>query len=560
MSRQKDIRRALMLARRQDPADVLQDLATSRGAFAYGGAPFQFNPFVAPQYTAMKGATINPGAIAPPRPASTFPPAPTTMPTPTPSAGGSGGGWGGSGDRVSKAVRMAQKIAGTGMGAAPGSGTGSSPLNSATGGGNGGFSPSTLPPAPGDTAGDTTSSSYGGQYAGSPGLMGVGQAMAAGQAPEPGQVMGALAGLATGPAGLGISALGMGLNALGATPSTDPHGTQTAANNLGMAGDENAAGVDQGPGAVGVNDPNQGIDAGQFNGSDDDGGGAGGGGGDSTGGQGDQNSGQGEQGGGMYAKGGGVGGDDYRQGFCDGHEHARGGGLIQDKYPSHYMPGVGRQVMADGGTIDPDTGLPWQFDPSRIFAFADGGVVDRVLKLANGGKVNHAPTDAQKEAGNYKKSHDSFQGLPITIENRKGSVRSGVGANGKAWHCTQPADYGYIKRTEGADGDHVDVYLGPDKSSQQVFIVNQQDHKTSKFDEHKVMLGYQSEREAIKDYCAAFSDGKGPDRIRSIEPMSMDAFKIWLKQGNTKKMAATKDIVAHALSLCAAQKKGSRHV
>lgn len=161
--------------------------------------------------------------------------------------------------------------------------------------------------------------------------------------------------------------------------------------------------------------------------------------------------------------------------------------------------------------------------------------------------VDHEPSDAKKEAGNYRKEHISFQGLDISIENKKGSERSGVDGSGKRWSCTLPADYGYIKRTEGADGDHVDVYIGPNKSSRQVFIINQRDHKTRKFDEHKVMLGYNSEREAVSDYCKAFSDGKGPDRMGSVEALSMNAFKHWLKRGKTDKKAHAPTIISHAL-------------
>lgn len=164
---------------------------------------------------------------------------------------------------------------------------------------------------------------------------------------------------------------------------------------------------------------------------------------------------------------------------------------------------------------------------------------------------DHAPTEAQKEAGNYRKEHIRLHGLDIAIENKKGSMRSGVDSNGKRWSCVLPADYGYIKRTEGADGDHVDCYIGPDRFSQQVFIINQNDHKTGRFDEHKVMIGYNSEKAAVEDYCRAFSDGKGKDRVGSIEPVSMHAFKEWLKAGKTKHIARGSRIVEHALRLTA---------
>lgn len=151
--------------------------------------------------------------------------------------------------------------------------------------------------------------------------------------------------------------------------------------------------------------------------------------------------------------------------------------------------------------------------------------------------VDHSPTDAQKLAGNYRKEHLSFQGLPISIENKKGSVRRGVDGSGKRWACVLPADYGYIKRTEGADGDQVDVYLGPDPKSSLVVIVNQIDRNTGRFDEHKVILGTNSEREALDIYLGAFSDGNGRERLGSAQVLSMDAFKDWLKRGDTLKPA-----------------------
>lgn len=164
-----------------------------------------------------------------------------------------------------------------------------------------------------------------------------------------------------------------------------------------------------------------------------------------------------------------------------------------------------------------------------------------------GGAVQ--PTDAQKEAGNYRKEHISFQGLPISIETRKGQTRSGTGPNGHRWSVKLPYDYGYIKRTEGADGDHVDVCIGPDHQSDHVFIVDQHDHRTGKFDEHKVMLGYRTKSEAEHAYMAGFSDGKGKDRMRSVVEMPMAKFKAWLKHCNTKKPVKGQGHIERALSV-----------
>ncbi|CAB4168843.1 hypothetical protein UFOVP1413_36 [uncultured Caudovirales phage] len=179
-------------------------------------------------------------------------------------------------------------------------------------------------------------------------------------------------------------------------------------------------------------------------------------------------------------------------------------------------------------------------------AFAPQGGGD-ASDYKRGGRIT--PTEAQKRAGNYIKQHLSFHGLPISIETPKGATREGKDHTGKVWRCKMPADYGYIKRTEGADGDHLDVFVGPDRGSRMVFLINQNDHRTGKFDEHKAILGTTSERQAVALYCAAFSDGCGAKRIGSIEPMSLDAFKHWLKQGKTKTPAKAKTIVEHALAV-----------
>ena len=150
-------------------------------------------------------------------------------------------------------------------------------------------------------------------------------------------------------------------------------------------------------------------------------------------------------------------------------------------------------------------------------------------------QIARQPSFAQREAGNYKKDHLSFHGLNIAIETRKGEKRHGISASGRKWACTMPADYGYIKRTEGADDEHVDCYVGPHKDSHIVFVVNQNDLGSGKFDEHKCLLGFRNEAEALRVYDAGFSDGSGPRRRAGMQTMSLKAFKDWLKDGETKK-------------------------
>jgi len=142
------------------------------------------------------------------------------------------------------------------------------------------------------------------------------------------------------------------------------------------------------------------------------------------------------------------------------------------------------------------------------------------------------PTEAQKKAGNYKKGHVQVHGLDISIENPAGSKRR------PEWPDLTH-DYGYIRRTEGNDGDQVDVFLGPDPQSETVYVVDQRNPKTGAFDEHKAMVGFDSEQAAREGYLSNY--GKGWKGMRGITAMSVDEFKDWLKNGDTKKPVGQSD-------------------
>ena len=144
------------------------------------------------------------------------------------------------------------------------------------------------------------------------------------------------------------------------------------------------------------------------------------------------------------------------------------------------------------------------------------------------------PSEEQAEAGNYKMGHTSLFGLKISIENAKGSTRSGKGKDGKEWSVTMPAHYGYIKGTVGKDKDHIDVYIGPDEDSEKVYVVNQQ-HEEGGFDEHKCMICFADRETAIKTYDKAFTGDLGPKLRQSVVSTTMDKFKDWLESGDPKK-------------------------
>ena len=140
-------------------------------------------------------------------------------------------------------------------------------------------------------------------------------------------------------------------------------------------------------------------------------------------------------------------------------------------------------------------------------------------------KVDTNPTEAQKEAGNYKKGHIKINGFDVTIEQPSGSVRSGKDASGKEWSQVMNNTYGYIRGTESVDGDHIDVFLGPDMNSDMVYVVDQVNTDGS-FDEHKVMMGFPSLEDARSAYFSNYEDGW--QGLGNITGVALDEFKKWI--------------------------------
>jgi len=134
------------------------------------------------------------------------------------------------------------------------------------------------------------------------------------------------------------------------------------------------------------------------------------------------------------------------------------------------------------------------------------------------------PSESQKEAGNYKKGKFQWNGLTVVIENPKGSIRKGKSEDGKTWSNTMAGHYGYISRTVGADGDQIDIIMGPEPSSIHVFVVNQID-KDGKFDEHKCILGCEDKNEAKELYLKQYPKGW---KCGPIDSMNVDEFKKWM--------------------------------
>lgn len=170
--------------------------------------------------------------------------------------------------------------------------------------------------------------------------------------------------------------------------------------------------------------------------------------------------------------------------------------------------------------------------------------IDASLSLANAVAVaeketDTTPTEKQKEAGNYKKGHVQVGTFNITIENPKGSVRSGIDTEGNKWETIMQNTYGYIRGTEGVDGDHIDVFLSDDIdgwNGRRVFVVDQYNEDGS-FDEHKVMLGFNETDDAEAAYFANYDSDWANNHKTVVTAVNLEDFEKWIDSSHRKTKA-----------------------
>ncbi len=170
--------------------------------------------------------------------------------------------------------------------------------------------------------------------------------------------------------------------------------------------------------------------------------------------------------------------------------------------------------------------------------------IDASSSLANAVAVaeketDTTPTEKQKEAGNYKKGHVQVGTFNITIENPKGSVRSGIDTEGNKWETTMQNTYGYIRGTEGVDGDHIDVFLSDDIdgwNGRKVFVVDQY-NEDGTFDEHKVMLGFNEADAAEAAYFANYDRNWAKKHKTVLTGVNLEEFEKWIESSHRKTKA-----------------------
>ena len=201
----------------------------------------------------------------------------------------------------------------------------------------------------------------------------------------------------------------------------------------------------------------------------------------------------------------------------------RGDAVLQGEKPVHAVGTEGYQGKSGQMEGQTDEGLHPQNDNVQDNT-STNKLLDHIAEARE--MVDTSPTEAQKEAGNYKKGHIKLDGYDITIENPKGSVRSGKDANGQEWSITMNNDYGYIRGTKAVDGDHIDIFLSDNPSEGNVFVVDQLNEK-GEFDESKVMYSFPSMDEARSSYLANYSPG-WENRISTITEVTKDEFYKWI--------------------------------
>ncbi len=223
--------------------------------------------------------------------------------------------------------------------------------------------------------------------------------------------------------------------------------------------------------------------------------------------------------------------------------------------------GVGRPVNgSEGGEVSSERGRSTVSEGKEVAAPSEDGakvgVTDGEKSSATGdvmpsgkgntplsekiatasAEVNTEPTEAQKEAGNYKKGHVQVGTFDITIEQPQGSVRKGTDADGKQWESKMNNTYGYIRGAVGVDGDHIDVFLSNDIdgwNGRKVFVVDQYNPDGS-FDEHKVMLGFNDADEAKSDYLANYENGWENGRRIDVTAVNLEDFEKWIASSKRK--------------------------
>jgi uncharacterized protein len=124
----------------------------------------------------------------------------------------------------------------------------------------------------------------------------------------------------------------------------------------------------------------------------------------------------------------------------------------------------------------------------------------------------------------------NFSGLRVDVENLAGSVR-----HGRNHHTRMTAPYGYIRNTEGTDGDEVDCFVGSVLDAPYAYVIHTKNPATDEYDEDKVILGVESARRAQELFEENYDR---PGFFESMERMTIPELKKKLKTLRGRKLEA----------------------
>jgi Inorganic Pyrophosphatase len=132
-----------------------------------------------------------------------------------------------------------------------------------------------------------------------------------------------------------------------------------------------------------------------------------------------------------------------------------------------------------------------------------------------------------------------LDGMKISIEVEAGGSRSGVNSKGERWENKVHSAYGYILGTNSPDGEHLDVWVKKNpKEGKRVYVIHQLTPDGSRYDEDKVMLGFNSAEQAI----AAFKrEAFKPEKMfGGLSEFDIEHFKVIAYQAsNSSAMLAS---------------------
>lgn len=199
--------------------------------------------------------------------------------------------------------------------------------------------------------------------------------------------------------------------------------------------------------------------------------------------------------------------------------------------PGHPAGGV---VQVD--EMHPQLGNTFSSNPDEMRAAGYNMPDTRTMLHLPQGKYTlpQAYAELQKQSMAQKPEEKQFKGQTVVVENKAGTIRANKEGQ-QPWAVTMPVDYGYMKGTVGADGEPVDLYMGPHESSDKVFVFDQKHPTKGHFDETKAFAGFDHPAEAAQAFHEAFSDKSAAQRFGGAREMSWDEFVKWANSKAAKK-------------------------